>query len=83
MALDGPLGKHCTRCKAWKPRTEFDVRPQVHDGMESWCQDCTRWAKRRSYRRKMQAEQKARKWLAERHPDEFKELVKEARKQVK
>jgi len=38
--------KRCSRCKQWKPISEFNKRKSAKDGLQSWCRRCEAMYKR-------------------------------------
>jgi len=42
--------KRCTKCKQWKPISEFNKRGTSKDGLQSWCREC-----QRAYRKRRKA----------------------------
>ena len=30
----------CTRCRGWKPESDFRANPHLREGLDSWCREC-------------------------------------------
>lgn len=81
--MTAAVSKRCTRCGAVKPLAVFQRRLASADGHASHCKHCRRESVRRSRtendRRWSRARGRALRQLAKRHPEEFRELLDQAR----
>lgn len=78
MTFETFAHKRCTKCGKDQALAEFGRNAGAADGLNWWCKDCTNTQKRPSTPERMarnRANHRARAALAERHRDEFQQLV--------
>jgi len=56
--VDGVKQKRCSRCKRWKPESEYYKRRRHKDGLAVYCKECADKATNESHRKRRLAERR-------------------------
>lgn len=51
--VNGVKQKRCSKCKQWKPESEFCKNRGSRDGLGVWCKKCASEATRKSHKRRL------------------------------